>query len=338
MAQSTAAPRGCAARARARAALGTGALALVACTAACGQSAPVVNADLRQQANAVLTIMSYQVVPDATVSSLAITSASSGNPGLNMAQIGGGFTLRGDKPLYLEGLLAASSYNPSFVVNFNGQAFQFPVKWDAVTATGGVGWDFTLSPHLVARPILDVVIGQIASKLTLASIPFQRASGGPSAAAQLLPSPNSEDFLVDGRLRVGGLGGALMLEYTDHELRDEVDASLRYTGIVLHSTSSNAALDGNADASTIGAWVRWRRPTGLTALDRPLRFLVEAAHSEYIGSERGALGFDRLTSVGAGLELDISAHDLGFERARVVVRHLMGEHTTGTSIGLSVGF
>jgi hypothetical protein len=244
-----------------------------------------------------------------------------------MAQVGGGFTLRGDKPLYLEGLLAASSYNPSFVVNFNGQALRIPVKWDGVTATGGVGWDFPLSPHFVVRPILDVVIGHIASKLTLASLPFKSDSGGPS------------DFLVDGRLTVGGVGGALMLEYTDHEPRGELDASLRYTGIGLRSTSvSNAALEGNADASTIGAWIRWRRPTGLIALDRPLRFLVEAAHSEYIGSQRGALGFDRLTSVGAGLELDISAHGLWFERARVVVRHLMGEHASGTSIGLSVGF
>jgi hypothetical protein len=114
---------------------------------------------------------------------------------------------------------------------------------------------------------------------------------------------------------------------------------MRYTGIGLRSTSaSNAALEGNADASTIGTWIRWRRPTGLTALERPLRFLLEAAHSEYVGSQRGALGFDRLTSLGAGLELDISAHDLWFQRARVVVRHLMGEHTSGSSIGMSVGF
>jgi hypothetical protein len=327
MAQSTAMPHGQAARARAWGPLGMASLTWVACTAACAQSVPVVGADLREQANAVLTIMSYQVVPDATVSSLAITSASSGNPGLDMAQVGGGLTLRGDLPRYLEGLLAASRYNPSFVVNYNGQAFRIPVKWDGVTATGGVGWDFPVWPHLVVRPILDVVVGHIASELTLASLPFRRDSGGAS------------DFLVDGRLTVGGLGGALMLEYSDHEPRDELDASLRYTSIGLRSTSaSNAALEGNADASTIGAWIRWRRPTGLAALDRPLRFLVEAAHSEYVGSQRGALGFDRLTSVGAGLELDISARDLWFERARLVVRHLMGEHTSGTSIGLAAGF
>ena len=42
----------------------------------------------------------------------------------------------------------------------------------------------------------------------------------------------------------------------------------------------------------------------------------EAAHTSYIGDMRGALGFDALNSLGVGLELDSSDHDIIVTRAR----------------------
>jgi len=314
---------------RARA-LATGCIAAAAgahCAATQAQIAPVVDADLRTQANAVLTITSYQVIPDATASSLSISNAASGNPGFRINQIGGGFTVSESLPIYLEGSLGASRYDPQFISSANGGGLHVPVKWDATTATGGIGWDFALAPRFVLRPIFNIAIGRIGSELRIPSTEFGRSSGSAS------------DFLADGHLDVAGAGGSLMLVYRDHRPRDEFDAEFRYTAIRLRSTSSSTpALEGSADASTLSAWGRWRRASGFAAFDRPIRYVVEAAHSEFVGSQRGALGFDRLSSIGAGLEIDLSGRHVWVERARVVVRHLFGTGVSGSSVGLAVSF
>jgi len=131
------------------------------------QTAPDVDSDLRAQANAVLTVMSYQVIPDATASALSISNVDAGNPGLVVSQLGGGFTWPG-RSLYLEGVLAASRYDPDFIAHLGNTTLTIPVKWDGVTATGGIGWDFKLAPKVTLRPIFNLVIGHIASELQFA--------------------------------------------------------------------------------------------------------------------------------------------------------------------------
>ncbi|MBS0343901.1 MAG: hypothetical protein JSS56_25640, partial [Proteobacteria bacterium] len=63
------------------------------------------------------------------------------------------------------------------------------------------------------------------------------------------------------------------------------------------------------------------------------------SHSRYLGSQADILGFDYLTSVGAGLELDTSAFNpLYVTRARAVLRYMFGNNVSGTSLGLAVSF
>ena len=84
--------------------------------AACAQSVFTVSkTDLQKQANGVLSLMGYMLTPDVTTGSLAITDASTGNPGLSMTSLGGGFTVSRDFPLYLEGTAAYARYDPTFV-------------------------------------------------------------------------------------------------------------------------------------------------------------------------------------------------------------------------------
>ncbi|MBV8270654.1 MAG: hypothetical protein JO067_00095, partial [Cupriavidus sp.] len=67
---------------------------------------------VQRQANAVLSLMSYSVVPDLASSSLSINNAQTDNPGIIMSQLGGGFTMSKTFPLYLEGSIAYSRYDP----------------------------------------------------------------------------------------------------------------------------------------------------------------------------------------------------------------------------------
>jgi len=47
-------------------------------------------------------------------------------------------------------------------------------------------------------------------------------------------------------------------------------------------------------------------PTGLSALHRPIRYVLEFTYSLYFGDQEDVLGFNHLFSIGAGLELDTS--------------------------------
>jgi hypothetical protein len=102
----------------------------------------VSSVDLQRLANAVLGVMSYTVAPDVTTSSLAISNDAIGNPGLTMSQFGGGFTWSKALPLYLEGNAAYSRFDPVFVASDGAEQRFVPVKWDAFSATGGIGWTF----------------------------------------------------------------------------------------------------------------------------------------------------------------------------------------------------
>jgi hypothetical protein len=73
-------------------------------------------------------------------------------------------------------------------------------------------------------------------------------------------------------------------------------------------------------------------------MNKPVRYVLEAARTSYFGDMRGALGFDALNSLGVGLELDSSARAKIITRARMVLRYQFGSNVRGTSVGLAVSF
>jgi hypothetical protein len=85
-------------------------------------------------------------------------------------------------------------------------------------------------------------------------------------------------------------------------------------------------------------WTRWRAPTGITMLERPVRYVLEYAHTAFFGDLDGALGFNHLNSVGAGLELDSSKYDIIVTRTRLVARYKFGENVRGWSVGFAISF
>jgi len=147
------------------------------------------------------------------------------------------------------------------------------------------------------------------------------------------------EFLNKGRLNAVGIGGSLMLDYERYRPENEIDVELRYTNIYLQSISgSSEAVEGHASAENLSLWSRWRAPTGLTALKKPLRYVLEFSHTQFLGDSRGALGFDWLTSFGAGLELDSSAYIDIITRTRLLLRYKFGDNVQGWSVGLAVSF
>jgi hypothetical protein len=291
------------------------------------QAPLILGANVKKHADAVLAIMTYTTVPDVTTSSLSINNGATGNPGFGQTQLGGGFTISKSFPLYLEGTIAYSRYDPTFVATEGVQQRPLPAKWNTASTTIGIGWDFAITDELKFRPILNGTIGRVASDLRIAQTVINQ-----------IKDTNLE-FLQDGVLDAYGYGGSLVLDYEHYREKYEIDVELRATDIYLRSFgASSAAVQGSATAQQFSLWARWRAPTGLRALDKPVRYVLETAYSHYFGDSAGALGFNDLTSLGVGLELDSSTYPVIITRTRAMVRYVFGHNVHGVSFGFAVSF
>ncbi len=65
--------------------------------------------------------------------------------------------------------------------------------------------------------------------------------------------------------------------------------------------------------------------------------MLEYAFTRYF-RDQPSLGFNNLHSIGAGLELDSSAHDIFITRTRLVGHYRFGTTISGFAISLAVSF
>lgn len=226
----------------------------------------------------------------------------------------------------LEGAIAYSRFDPTFLASNGTESRKIPVKWTSVTGTGGIGWDFRLSEQWVVRPIFDFSLGKVVSDLRAANWWVNQKA-------------NTEfDFFKNGSMNAYGLGGALMFDYELVKPEYEVDVELRFSAMHLATFKSAELVTGSADSQTANLWTRYRAPTGVTLLQRPVRYVLEASHSHYFGDQAGVLGFDYLSTLGVGLELDSSAYSVIVTRTRLVARYMFGPGVSGVGVGLAVSF
>src|SRR5260221_1188364 len=146
-------------------------LAALALGAACALASPLahgqlIGGDLQKRVNGVLALMGYMLTPDVTTGGLAISNDATGNPDFRMTTLGGGVTLSREFPLYLEGTLGYARYDPTFVANSS----QVAAKWDAYSATGGIGWDFPVARELALRPIFNFSYGRVDSNISASGL------------------------------------------------------------------------------------------------------------------------------------------------------------------------
>lgn len=290
------------------------------------QASGLIDSYIKTRANAFLTVNGMSLTPDVTTGSISISDTKTQNPNLQMTSLGGGGTISPNFPLYVEGTLALNRYDPSFVNSGGGVLQLIPVRWNSISGTGGIGWDFPITEKLKVRPIANLSLGHVESDLSILGRLIQYKFG------------KDVEFLDGGRLNSYGLGGSLMLDYEDYRPEEEIDIELRYTNINLTSFDSNSVVRGNMDTQSISLWARRRVPLGYQLFGMPFRSVTEFAHNEFLGDMRGALGFNSLTSLGAGLELDIEQNAIFFTRVRMMLRYVFGENVQGWSLGFAASF
>jgi len=287
----------------------------------------VIGTSLQKRVNGALAMMQYSVSPDVTSSSLSISSEEGDANGMFMTQLGGGFTWSRSLPLYLEGNAAFSRYDPVFVLSNGTETRPVPVQWNSLVGTVGVGWDFPIAKELALRPIANFTLGRVTSDLSIAERVIEGETG------------REIEFLRHGQLDAVGYGGSLMLDYEHYREMYEIDVEVRLTDVYLQSFGGTSeAVQGSAWAQSLGVWSRWRAPTGLRSLDRPVRYVLEYAFTHYFGPDGDMLGFNNLNSIGAGLELDTSVLDRIATRWRLIGRYRFGNNVSGWGVGLGISF
>lgn len=287
---------------------------------------------IKDRKDGILTLMGFTVLPDVTTSSLSINNAKSGDPGLQQATLGGGFTISQEFPLYLEGTVGYSRYDPKFIASDGDETLVIPVKWNSLSLTGGIGWDFPLTENkeLKLRPIFNFTFGHIESDVSIS---------GRYLRERVDMDSDSLEFLNGGQMNAYGFGGAIMLDWEHYREDYEIDVELRYTNIQLRSFETDySSIQGSSDANIISLWTRWRAPTGITMLNNQLRYVLEGSNTTFLGAQRNALGFNYLTTVGIGFELDSSDYPVFITRTRLLYRYTFGVNVSGHSIGLAMSF
>jgi hypothetical protein len=304
-------------RARAAAALLAAALALVCGPGAAQQGS--VERQARRQANAALSLLSVSASPNRSASALYIDNRGGSPFELAAVQAGGGFQLKGARPIWLEGFVAASLYDPEIIV---GPGVSADARWRNLSATGGIGWNFAITEHLTARPILNAALGSVTAN-----------------ADGLLPLPRDLPFAGSADFFAWGLGGSAVLDYARAFGTVEVDTELRLTVMRLESFERIFGVSAWSDAASLAMWNRVRVPTGWTLLDRPLRAVGELSASWLPGDQRAALRTRWLVQAGGGLELDFTAlGDPWIRRTRLMLRAVTGQELNGVSVGLGFTF
>ncbi|PXV54084.1 hypothetical protein SAMN04487785_114138 [Dyella jiangningensis] len=288
----------------------------------------IVKGQLQQRANAALALMGYLQTPDVTSGALSIRDSSTGNPAFNNSSLGGGFVLSDSVPIYMEGTVGYSRYDPRFVASNGQEQRELPTRWNDVVATAGIGWSFQVTRDFAIIPIINGSYGVVKSDASLGSLYIERNTN------------LNLEFLANGHLDAAGAGGSLLLSYDHVAEKYEGEIQLRYTDIYTHSVNnSSRVVRGSSRNNNLSLWSRYRAPTGMHALDRPVRYVLEYARTDYFGNEAKVIQVNHLNSLGVGLELDTSKyHPLWITRARAVVRYVFAPGVQGVSLGLAVTF
>ncbi len=187
------------------------------------QTRSAVGTSVQKMAKGALGVLDISVIPNESASTLFLDSSSGDDYNFRATQFGAAFTVSENTPIYMEGFAGASRYDPTFL--FSGLTHERKVraKWTSFAATGGLGWDFRLTEHLVFRPIANISLGAVISDATIAQAVLNDVLG------------TDIKFIENGTMYSFGYGGSAMLDYEYKSREYEIDSELRFSHICLQN-------------------------------------------------------------------------------------------------------
>lgn len=284
--------------------------------------------NVRENIKGALAILGISAAPNESASVLLLDkNVENGDDyDLRGGQFGGGFRVSENIPVYLEGYIGFTNYDPVFLLSGASSSASILSHWTSVAATGGVGWQIDINEFWKIRPMANFSIGRVQSDSSI--------------AAQEISNILEEDldFLSDGGITALGYGGSLVAEFNRRWANDyELDLRFRHTHIILEPLDTD--LVGQAEAISTVAWSRVRVPTGVRVFSQPTRWVGEVSASYIPGDQGIVLDSEWLAQLGAGIELDLSKNDSAWvEELRLMARIAKGDNIEGYSVGVAIKF
>jgi opacity protein-like surface antigen len=284
----------------------------------------------------ILGLFGYNMIPDGSANALQVSRTTAGGQSdntLTLGQLGTGFTWAENFPLFTEGYIGYARYDPRSVFSAGEAPRGSVLSWNNVALTLGVGWDIALTENLFLRPIVNGSVGYAASDISLFGNFLAWRTGIDIEA------------LTNRHVNVWGAGGGLVLAYYDYRPERDIEVELRYTQLRIQTFGDTLRVArGRSTAESLTLWTRYRWPTGREAWGRPIRWVLEANASSYLGDQADALGFAWSAKVGGGIEFETARWELGafginLNRVRLIGRYFFGDNNvTGYSIGIGMSF
>jgi hypothetical protein len=284
----------------------------------------------RANARGSLAALGIAGLPDDSASAIALQSTGQSDSfDYKSAQLGGGFRLGENTPLYLEGYIGYNRYDPVLFLSGSGLKSPLPLKWTSVAATGGIGWEFDLSDYWVFRPMVHLSLGRVQSDSSVAAQVISEELGFEDVS-----------FAQSGGIWAGGYGASLALAYRRRwESDQELEVTLRHTELEYRPIGDDKDLLVRSRAANAVLWSRYRFPTGWRLWNRPVRGVTDFSASYLAGDQKYILQTDWLARIGIGGEVDFSETWVPIiSTTRIMVRYYEGESVKGYSAGLSVSF
>lgn len=283
----------------------------------------------RENAEGTLAILSLAALPDDSASSIFLESGEDDREfTYKSAQLGGGFRLTEDLPIFFEGYIGYARYDPVLLIGGEGGESAAPLKWTSVAATGGVGYQFDLNEHWHFTPMVHLSLG--------------RTQSDASVAAQILAEKLGidADFLESGGIWAGGVGASASLAYDRRfDSGHELEFRARYTFLHYEPIGDDEDLLVSVDAENAVLWTRYHFPTGWDAFGVPVRGVTDFSISYLAGDQAAVLNTEWLARVGVGLELDVSETWVPWvSGARFMVRYYGSDTVTGYTAGIGISF
>ena len=207
----------------------------------------------------------------------------------------------------------------------NGNPVQLDITREVVGLRGTVGLSFPVDKYFKLRPFMSLILSDMQGETILDdqfvqdyNLPSNRFSTG----AQMWSA-------------VGSLEGLYTRWYGNYQLQISAQYHLNYTESF---SEDNPILETEAwnDAAQIKAI--FAGPTRLTSAGRPWRWNTYANYTNFLSTNKTALGYDSFMEVGVGLDWEMNIKPLdwfGWQFLGIKAGVIGGENVEGYSVGLT---
>ena len=211
------------------------------------------------------------------------------------------------------------------LIDDNGQPVQLDITREVVGLRGSLGLSFPIDKYFKLRPFLSLILSDMQNEVILDD--------------QFVSANNLDSNRINNSAQMWSGVGSLEALYTrwygNYQLQLSAQYHLNYTDSF---SEDNPILDTEAWNDTAQLKTMFGGPTRLSSAGRPWRWNAYANYTDFLSTNKTALGYDSFIEVGVGLDWELNIKPLdwfGWQFVGIKAGVIGGENVEGYSVGLT---